>query len=45
MDDKDKKPDYEINDVFDEALADDSWEPDKEKREAAINALRMSVRM
>ena len=43
MDDKDKKPDYEISEVFDEVLADESWEPDKAKREAAINGLRMSV--
>ena len=45
MDNKDKKPDYEIDDIFNEVLEDESWEPDKAKREAAINGLRMTVNM
>jgi len=38
-----EKPDYTIAEAFMEAMADESWEPDKEKREAAVNGLMFSV--
>lgn len=47
MDATDKKQgneqDYDMNEVFDEVLEDDSWEPDRDKRLAAITALRASI--
>jgi len=45
MDNTDNTPQYDINEVFMEAMADESWEPDKEKREAAIFGLMMGMYM
>ena len=42
---EDTKPDYEIIEIFDEILEDDSWEPDRATREFAIFGLRFGFVM
>lgn len=40
MDNKpENQPDYEIQEIVDEVLADDSWEPDIDKRRVALMSL------
>ena len=39
----DNTPDYTMQEIFMEVMADDSWEPDQQKREAAVFAVMMSV--
>jgi len=38
-------PDYTLDEVFDEILADDSWEPNPDIRMGAIMALRFGFVM
>jgi len=37
------KPDYTIDEIFQEVMADESWEPDPEKRAAAVFGLQFSL--
>ena len=40
-----EKYEYTIEEVLQEALADESWEPDQARREMAIGSIRMSLMM
>jgi hypothetical protein len=41
----DEKPDYTIDEILDEVLADESWEPDPEARMGAIMSFRFGFIM
>jgi len=42
MDDS-NKPDFTIDEIFQEVMADESWEPDPEKRIGAVMGLNFSL--
>jgi hypothetical protein len=39
----DNKPDFTIDEVFAEVMADDSWEPDEQKRVGAVMGLNFAL--
>lgn len=41
----DKQPDYSIEEIFAEVMADESWEPDAQKRMGAVMGLQFSLYM
>jgi len=43
VDQVDNTPEFDIQEIFAELLEDDSWEPDRDKRQAALMSLQFSV--